>query len=178
MPNRLKQYDQQVDRIDEDESQEVLVIAIPEAVVDEWAVVVEQLHASVADRAVERGLALDYFTARAKVIQMQSNLQSHFNKFGEIVVRSQVARLQKHRQNKQWHADDKQADRSVNQRCMGALQKNIRHAMVLFVETDIVDQNCSQIEANAEDEREGRSLNFLNRTARHETHAWPLVGQN
>ena len=88
VPNRLKEYDQQVDRVDEDEGQEVLVIAIPEAVVDEWAVVVEQLHASVADRAVERGLALDYFAARAKVIQVQSDLQSHFNEFGEVVVRS------------------------------------------------------------------------------------------
>ena len=73
---------------EEQEEQEVLVIAIPEAVVDEWAVVVEQLHASVADRAVERGLALYYFTARAKVIQVQSDLQSHFNDFREIVVRS------------------------------------------------------------------------------------------
>ena len=61
---------------------------------------------------------------------------------------------------------------------MGILQKDVRHAMSLFIETDVVDKHCSQIEANAKDEREGRPFNFLNRTARHETHAWPLVGQN
>ena len=121
VPYRLKQDYEQVDRVDEDEGQEVLVVAISEAVVHEWAVVVEQFHASVADCAVERGLALDHLTARAKVIQVQSNLQSHFNQFREVVVRPQVAWLQKHSQDKQRHTHDEQANRSVDQRCMGTL---------------------------------------------------------
>ena len=74
MTHSLEQNDQQKDRVDKDESQEVLVITITEAVVDKWAMMVKQLNAPVADRAVERCFAFDDLAARAKVVKVQPDL--------------------------------------------------------------------------------------------------------
>ena len=44
------------------------MIAVPNTVVEEWAMVVEHLNTPIADRAVERRLRLDHLAVRAEVV--------------------------------------------------------------------------------------------------------------
>ena len=50
------------------------MVAVPEAVVDEGAVVVEVLDALVADSAVEGGLGLDNLTIGAEVVEVETDV--------------------------------------------------------------------------------------------------------
>ena len=94
VPKCLKEEDYEEKRVQEDERQEVLVVAIPEAIVDEWAVMVEVFHTLVADGAMEGRLRLDYFTIRAQVVQVKADVQGDLNQLVEVVDGAQVAWLQ------------------------------------------------------------------------------------
>ena len=60
----------EVERDEQEEKQEVLVIAMAEAVVDVDAVVVEFLNAAFAVRAMERIVGLYHFAVEAEVLQV------------------------------------------------------------------------------------------------------------
>ena len=53
VPHNLDKHQQEPEEVEENEQQKELVVSKAEAVVDEWAVVVEQFGASVAELAVE-----------------------------------------------------------------------------------------------------------------------------
>ena len=54
------------------------MIAVSKTVVEEWAMVVEHLYALVTDRAVKRSLRLDHLAVRAKIIQVEADVEGYF----------------------------------------------------------------------------------------------------
>ena len=72
MAYRLRQKDQKIDGVERYEAKEVLVVPMTEAVIDEWAVVIELFDALVADSAMEGGLRLDDLTEGTQVFQVHS----------------------------------------------------------------------------------------------------------
>ena len=71
----LEEENEQENRVAEDECEEVLVITVAQAVVDERTVMVKVLNALVTDGTMEGCFGLDDFAVRAKVVQMQAKIQ-------------------------------------------------------------------------------------------------------
>ena len=63
------------------------MISVAETVVDERAVVIMVLDTLATYSAMEGCFRLDYFTVRAKVVQVKTNIQSVLDDFGVIVNR-------------------------------------------------------------------------------------------
>ena len=56
-------------------------------IVDEWAVMIIELNTFATYSAMEGCFRLDYFTVRAKVVQVKTNIQSVLNYLGVIINR-------------------------------------------------------------------------------------------
>ena len=61
---------------------------------------------------------------------------------------------------------------------MGLVKKDDLSSMFFLSEPDIVDQSGCHIEADAEDQSDRGTLNFLNWPSPHETQAWSFESQN
>lgn len=72
MPERFEEENEEENCVAEDECEEVLVIAVAQAVVDERTVMIKVLDALVADGAMEGCFGLDDLAVRAEVVQMQA----------------------------------------------------------------------------------------------------------
>lgn len=124
VPESLSQQDQKVDGVQEDEHDEVLVVSVAEAVVDERAVVVEVLDALVANCAVERSLRLDDFAVRAQVIQVQADVQSVFYQLLVVVNWLEVPRTQSDSQSEERNVDGQQSKSSPVEDNMEAVEED------------------------------------------------------
>ena len=60
------------------------MVAVSEAVVDEWTVVVEVFDAAAAEHAVERRLGFDYFVVGAQIYQVKIVVQELFGEADEV----------------------------------------------------------------------------------------------
>ena len=97
MTSGLGKHDYEEASVWAKEYQEVLVVPVAEAIVDERTVVVEKLDTSIAGEAVERSLWFDDRTIGTEVVQMQVNIKGKVNQLLEIVFWLQVTSLQAHR---------------------------------------------------------------------------------
>ena len=68
MAKGLLEQTQKVQCIQEDEREEVLMITIAQAIIDEWTMVIKMLDTLMTERAVKRCLRLDNLTVGAKVV--------------------------------------------------------------------------------------------------------------
>ena len=93
MAQRLNEQYEQEYSVEEDEGEEVFMVAVSKAIVYERAVVIEKFYAPFAYVAMKAGFTLDHFTVGAKVIQVKSDFQGYFDKLCEVIVRFEVARL-------------------------------------------------------------------------------------
>lgn len=88
MAQRLNQKQQQTERVQENEREEELVVAIAETIVYERAMMVEKLNAFVANGAVEACLTLYNFAIWTEVIKMETYFKGDFHQFCEVVIGS------------------------------------------------------------------------------------------
>ena len=93
MPYSLDKQDQHFEGVEADKGQEVLVITIAQAVVDEGAMMIEKLDTPVADGAVEASLTLDDLAVTAEIFEVEADLECHLDHLGKVVVWAQIARL-------------------------------------------------------------------------------------
>jgi len=75
MADSLSQREQQIQGETDQKHDEVLVVPVPEAVVDEGAVVVEVFYAASANLTVEVGLSLDHLIIWAEIVEIHSLLE-------------------------------------------------------------------------------------------------------
>jgi len=73
--DRLSHREEQVHREAEQEHDEVFVVPVPQAVVDEGAVVVEVLHTTATDLAMEITLGLNNFIIWAEIVEIDPLLK-------------------------------------------------------------------------------------------------------
>ena len=99
MPACLEEENEEEKCVAEDECEEVLVIAVAQAVVYERTVMVKVLNALVADGTMEGSLRLDDLAVRAEVIQVQAEIQRVLHQLRVVVNRAQVTGIQAHRQD-------------------------------------------------------------------------------
>lgn len=98
----LRHQDAQINRESQYEHQEVLVVSVAKAIVDEGAVMVEKFDTSVANGAMERGLGLDHFAVGAKVVQVEPDVERNLHNLCEVVEGPDVARLEEDCKQKEW----------------------------------------------------------------------------
>ena len=60
------------------------MVAVSEAVVDEWTVVVEVLDAAAAEHTVKRCFSFDYFVVGAQIHQVEIVIQELFSEADEV----------------------------------------------------------------------------------------------
>ena len=85
------------------------MIAVTQAIIYEWAVMVKSLDAFITDCAVKGRLRFDHFAIRAHIVEMQSDIKRILNQLLEVVDRLQVTRIKGHRKYKERDAYYEQA---------------------------------------------------------------------
>ena len=60
------------------------MVPVAKTIINERAVMIVQLDALVANRAMERCLGLDHFAVRAEIVQVLAEVEGLFNQHDEI----------------------------------------------------------------------------------------------
>ena len=127
------------------------MVTVAKTVVDEGAMVIEQLDTVIANVAMKACLALDHLAVGAQVIKMQANFKCSIHDSNEIVRWFEVSWLQRHCCYEERHDNEEKCERDGHKNVMDGSKHDDLCAMLLLIEPDVVNEDSRQVEGDTED---------------------------
>ena len=119
-----------VEKVEENEAQEVFVILVAQTIVYKGTVMIEFLHTSLAMSAVESATGFDYSAIEAEIIQIYTLFIGKPQKFYDLEFLSDISRFDKTCYEVKYHGEKKE-----NICCYAPISKSLVKLLYIIHET-------------------------------------------